>query len=104
MYIYYLSGKKTLSGQMNYGDLIIFQSYSNQLKKTFSTIKTLFDEYLEMFESWKRFFEIYDYKPKVVSIKNIIPKKIEGSLTFENVSFSYPLKPNVPILNHLSFI
>ena len=103
IYIYYLAGKKTLLGQMNYGDLIVFQSYSNQLKKTFSTIKSLFDEYLEMFESWRRFFEIYDYLPKIISEKNIIPKEIEGSLTFDKVSFSYPLKPEVKVLKDLSF-
>ncbi len=103
MYIYYLAGKKTLTNQMNYGDLIVFQSYSNQLKKTFSTIKSSFDEYLEMFESWKRFFEIYDYEPKVISKKNLIPDKIKPSISFNNVSFSYPLKPEVTILNNLSF-
>ena len=103
IYIYYLAGKKTLLGQMNYGDLIVFQSYSNQLKKTFGIIKQSFDEYLEMFESWKRFFEIYDYEPKIISKKNIIPDKIKPSITFNNVSFSYPLKPEVTILHNLSF-
>ena len=48
--------------------------------------------------------ELYDYTPKIVSSKNYIPKEnIKGKIDFENVKFSYPLNPDVKILDNLSF-
>lgn len=101
--ILFIAGTKTISGEMTYGDLFVFQNYSHQLKGTFKNLQNSFDEYWRMFEGWTRFFEIYDYKPKVISRKNLIPEKVEGELDFENVSFAYPLKPEVMILKDLSF-
>ena len=100
--ILFVAGTKTISGEMTYGDLFVFQNYSHQLKGTFNQLQSSFDEYWRMFEGWTRFFEIYDYKPKIISRKNLIPEKVEGQLDFENVSFAYPLKPEVMILKELS--
>ena len=100
--ILFVAGTKTISGEMTYGDLFVFQNYSHQLKGTFNQLQSSFDEYWRMFEGWTRFFEIYDYKPKIISRKNFIPEKVEGRLEFENVSFAYPLKPEVMILKELS--
>ena len=100
--ILFVAGTKTISGEMTYGDLFVFQNYSHQLKGTFNQLQSSFDEYWRMFEGWTRFFEIYDYKPKIISRKNLIPEKVEGRLEFENVSFAYPLKPEVMILKELS--
>ena len=36
------------------------------MKGTFNQIKNSYEEYRKMFEGWTHFFEIYDYKPKIV--------------------------------------
>ena len=52
----------------------------------------------------RSFFELYDYKTKIISEKNYIPKEnIKGKIDFQNVEFSYPLNPDVKILDNLSF-
>ena len=101
--ILFIAGTKTISGEMTYGDLVVFQNYSNQLKGTFNTLQRSFEEYTKLFEGWTRFFEIYDYKPKIVSRKNLILDNLNGEIEFDNVSFAYPLKPEVTILKELSF-
>jgi ABC-type multidrug transport system fused ATPase/permease subunit len=82
---------------------MIFQKYLNDLRWTIKKFRDIFNKYIELLEGWTKFFEIYDYTPKVVSKKDLKPEKIKGEIEFDNVKFSYPLKPNVIILNHLSF-
>ena len=100
--ILFIVGKRVIMGEMTFGDYTLFQNYSNQMKGTFNQIKNSYEEYRKMFEGWTHFFEIYDYQPKIVSRKNYIPDKIEGEIEFKNVTFAYPLKPDVNVLKNLS--
>ena len=100
--ILFIVGKRVILGEMTFGDYTLFQNYSNQMKQTFNQIKNSYEEYRKMFEGWTHFFEIYDYKPKIVSRKNIIPESFEGEIEFNNVTFAYPLKPDVNVLKNLS--
>ena len=95
--ILFIVGKRVIMGEMT-----LFKNYSNQFKGTFNQIKNSYEEYRKMFEGWTHFFEIYDYKPKIVSRKNIIPDKVQGEIEFKNVTFAYPLKPDVNVLKNLT--
>lgn len=100
--ILFFAGANAIAGKMTYGDLTIFQTYSRDLKGIFKRIQSLVYEYERILEGWNRFFEIYDYKPKTTSSKNIKPNDSKGEIKFDKVSFAYPLKPEVKILNKLS--
>ena len=103
--IIFFAGKYTIFGKMDYSDLTIFQNYSNQLKKAFQKIKNAYKQYYDIYRGWKRFFEFYDFEPKVVSLKNYIPESEENfkfDFEFKNVSFAYPVRPNVLVFNDLS--
>ncbi len=99
----FYAGIETIKGRITLGELMIFQKYSNDLRWTIKKFRDIFNKYIELLEGWTKFFEIYDYTPKVISKKDLKPEKIKGEIEFDNVKFSYPLKPNVLILNHLSF-
>ena len=82
--ILFIAGKKTLKGEMSYGDLSLFQNYFRQLQMTFNRIQTEYQNYQDFFENWKRFFEVYDYQPKIVNNDvNIKPDEIEGKIRSE---------------------
>ena len=100
--ILFIVGKRVIMGEMTFGDYTLFQNYSGQMKGTFNQIKNSYEENRKMFEGWTHFFEIYDYTPKIVSRKNIVPDKFEGEIEFRNVTFAYPLKPEVDVLKNLS--
>ena len=42
----------------------------------------------------------YDFPVKIKSVKNYIPKEIKGKINFENVSFSYPLRPGSKVFEN----
>ena len=100
--ILFIIGKRVIMGEMTFGDYTLFQNYSGQMKGTFKQIKNAYEEYRKMFEGWTHFFEIYDYKPKIKSRKNIVPNQLDGEIEFKNVTFAYPLKPDVKVLKNLS--
>lgn len=54
--------------------------------------------------SAKKVFNIIDRKPEIDNEKGItLNKNINGNIEFRNVHFSYPSRPDIPILNGVSF-
>ena len=100
--ILFIVGKRVILGEMSFGAYTLFYNYSKQIKQTIKNIRNSYQEYQKMFENWQNFFQIYDYKPKIISRKNISLEIVEGEIEFKNVTFAYPLKPDVKILNKLS--
>ena len=105
MSITFVAGKYAINGYIDYSDLTIFQSYSNQLKRKYMQIKQSYKKYIDLYYGWKRFFEFYNFKPKVVSTKNYIPKDEENfkyNYELKDVKFAYPSRPNSLVYNNLS--
>lgn len=46
----------------------------------------------------QKVFEYIDRKPKISHHGNIAPDDIQGHIQFKDVCFSYPSRPNVPVL------
>lgn len=104
-YIIFVAGKHAINGNIDYSDLTIFQNYSNQIKKRFHKIKQMFKQFIDLYYGWKRFFEYYDFEPKVISNKNFIPKDSNNykyNYEFKNVKFAYPTRPNSLVYKNLS--
>ena len=99
----YYTGNLVISGNLSFGQYTIFENYFNQFQEEFESFYKSFEKYNEFLVDWRSFFELYDYKPKITSLKNYIPNKLIGKIDFENVKFSYPLNLDVKILNNLTF-
>ena len=97
-------GKFILEKQCTLGDYTIFKQYKSEFTMTFFLIKSTFQSFQKILLNWKSFLELYDYPVKIKSLKNYISEKFIGKIKFENVTFSYPLKPNSYILQNLSFL
>ena len=69
----------------------------------FYSIKNNYNSIKYIIETWKKFLELYDFRVKIKTLKNYIPKEIKGKINFGNVSFSYPLQPETNVLNNLTF-
>jgi ABC-type multidrug transport system fused ATPase/permease subunit len=99
-----LLGKFILEKQCTIGDYTIFKQYKSEFSMTFFLIKSTFQSFQKILLNWKSFFELYDFPVKIKSLKNYVSENLVGKIKFENVTFSYPLKPNSYILQNLSFL
>ena len=103
-FLLYFTGNYVISGKLSFGQYTIFETYFSKFQEEFESLYQSLEKYKEFLVDWKSFLELYDYTPKIVSSKNYIPKEnIKGKIDFENVKFSYPLNPDVKILDNLSF-
>ena len=103
----FICGYKTITGKMDYGELIIFQKYSGEFSLGISTLKGTLKSINQGINDWVKFLKYYDIEQKIISKKNIIPiennKKIDGiGIKFKNVSFSYPTKIDTKIINEFN--
>jgi ABC-type multidrug transport system fused ATPase/permease subunit len=111
--IFYVCGKKTITGKMDYGELLVFQGYSTEFSAAFTNIREIIKSIRDGINKWVKFLEFYDIEQKIVSRKNIIPNeeektnnnknnKVKGfGVIFNNVTFSYPTKKKVKIIENL---
>lgn len=53
--------------------------------------------------SCQRFFEFMDHKPKIQWSTGKVLDNLEGRLSFEEVTFAYPTRPDVPVIKGASF-
>ena len=104
--IMFIAGVNTLNGTMSYGDLAVLQAYSKEFRGSLRKISSLFFEYRTIIYNWSLFFEVFDFKSFITSLNNIKQSTddIKGEITFDNVSFAYPLKPTVPVIKNMNVI
>ena len=102
-FILFYTGNLVISGKFSFGQYTVFDKYFSNFQDEFDMLYKSLLDYKKNFSVWRNFFELYDYKPKIFSQKNYISEKINGKIDFENVKFSYPLSPDVKILENLTF-
>ena len=102
-YLLYFIGNLVISGKLSFGQYTIFENYFKNFDEEFQELYSSLEKYNKYLSDWKNFFELYDIKPKIISKKNYIPEKIKGKIIFDKIKFSYPLNPEIKILNNLSF-
>ena len=102
-FILYYTGSLVISGKISFGVYSTFQSYITKFQEEFTSFYNSLKNYAEYYADWKGFFEIYDFKPKIKSLKNYKPEEdLQGKVEFQNVKFSYPLNPGSNVLESLS--
>ena len=95
----------TISGEMkNVGQLISFVLYSAFIGASFGGIAELYSQLQKAIGSTERIFELLDETPEKISSKHqLITEKIKGNVTFKNVQFSYPSRPEIQVLKDVNF-
>ncbi len=88
--IFFLGCGMVLKGDMTYGEVTAFTSYSLQLLGPALRFSNLVSLLQQVAIATDRLFEIYDEKPEVKNDPNPIPiPKMRGEVDFKNVEFHY---------------
>jgi len=103
--VIYYGGALVLESRMTLGDLTAFLLYCVIVAVSFSFLVGVWDEFMQAVGAAERIFEVIDSPVEIVSPGS--PKAIpEGSplgILFEDVHFSYPTRPDLPVLRGVSF-
>ena len=94
----------SISGEMSVGQLISFVLYSTFVGASFGGIAELYAQIQKAVGATERVFELLDETPeKINGTSSSNFDKIQGNVTFQNVSFFYPSRPEVQVLKDVNF-
>lgn len=91
--------------EMSFGNLIQFVLYSVFVGASIGGIAEMYAQIQKAMGAAERILEIMDEKPEPYEASNPETGKvaISGSLKFDNVQFRYPSRPDIDVLNGVSF-
>jgi ABC-type multidrug transport system fused ATPase/permease subunit len=92
--------------QLKVGELLTFALYALFVGSAMGSFPDLYANVQKAVGASERVLEILEEKGEDISIleqDNIIDQPISGTLTFSNVSFAYPSRPEITVLHNVSF-
>jgi ATP-binding cassette subfamily B protein len=103
-FVLWIGGKDVLSGRISPGDLSSFIFYSVLVAGSTGALSEVIGDLQRAAGAAERIFDLLKTQP---SIKNCVaPKKLsdktKGIIKFDNVTFSYPSKPEIATLKNFS--
>uniref|UniRef100_A0A914GUG2 Uncharacterized protein n=1 Tax=Globodera rostochiensis TaxID=31243 RepID=A0A914GUG2_GLORO len=102
--VLWYGGHLVLTGQLQKDLLVSFLLYQMQLADNIRQLGEVWTGLMQSVGASRKVFEYIDRKPEIDTKGNYAPDKLEGRIEFQNVHFSYPTRPDNPILRGLSFI
>ncbi len=89
--------------QLSSGDFISFVIYQLTLATCLEGLTSVYTGLMSAAGASERIFEYLDIKPELQITRAYEPDSIQGAIEFKNVHFSYPTRPEMPILKGISF-
>ncbi|XP_047141960.1 uncharacterized protein LOC101234644 isoform X1 [Hydra vulgaris] len=99
--VLWYGGKLVIDGDMNIGELFSFIMYSFNLIWPFAILSSVYGDFMKAAGASIRIYELLDRVPEIKSGSIIVNTK--DNITFDNVEFSYPTRPETKVLKSLSF-
>jgi ABC-type multidrug transport system fused ATPase/permease subunit len=97
-------GHMIFANEMSVGGLVSYMLFALQSVFAFSSLISIFPQFMEAIGASSRVFELLDRVPTVNYDGGKIPTQgIEGHICLKDVQFHYPSRPKVKVLNGISF-
>jgi len=101
-FVLWYGGREVIQDHMSAGDLTQFLLYLALVSIGVGSLGSIWGDFMSAIGASQRIFEILERTPEMSQQGNEI-EKIQGSIEFKNVHFSYPSRPHVEILKGVSF-
>ncbi|ESP02536.1 hypothetical protein LOTGIDRAFT_171935 [Lottia gigantea] len=84
------------------GVLTSFLLYTLQVALAFALLSSLYGDFMQALGASLRIFELFDRKPLVSSENGDILPMFDGHVEFKNVHFTYPSRPETPVIKGIN--
>ncbi|XP_039712167.1 antigen peptide transporter 1 [Pteropus medius] len=101
--ILYIGGQLVTSGTVSSGNLVTFVLYQIQFTTAVEVLLSTYPNVQKAVGSSEKIFEYLDRIPCCPASGVLTPSNLEGLVQFQDVSFAYPNRPDVPVLQELTF-
>lgn len=96
-------GHLVLEGELSGGYLVSFILYQLQLSFYIDEVGEIYTGLMEAVGASQKVFELIDREPKIQNNGIVTPSEVSGEVKFQNVSFAYPTRPDITVLDNVSF-
>lgn len=100
--VWWFGGKQVIFGKMHAGELVSFFTYVTQVLSSLIMIGMFFVSFVMVKASNERIIEVLDEQSDIMPPSNPQTKVKDGSISFENVSFSYNKKSSNCVLHDVN--
>lgn len=99
--VLWYGGQLVIRGQLMAGDLIAFLLLTLFVAGSIGTFTGLYSQFQEALGASQRIFELLDEPNALLQTGNVpdAVHTLKGNVTFDNVSFRYPERPEQPVLH-----
>ncbi|GAB5571381.1 ABC-type oligopeptide transporter ABCB9 [Prionailurus iriomotensis] len=101
--ILYIGGRLVTSGAVSSGDLVTFILYQIQFTTVVQVLLSTYPKVQKAVGSSEKIFEYLDRIPRCPDSGVLTSINLKGLVQFQDVSFAYPNRPDVPVLQGLTF-
>lgn len=101
--ILYIGGRLVTSGAVSNGDLVTFILYQIQFTEVVQVLLSTYPKVQKAVGSSEKIFEYLDRIPRCPASGVLTSVNLKGHVQFQDVSFAYPNRPDVPVLQGLTF-
>ena len=103
--VLWVGAQDVLTGSITPGRLGQFVLYAVFAAGGLGELSQVWGEIAQASGAAERLFEILDVEPQIKAPARpvALPKPASGAVEFRDVDFAYPRRPNVPVLDRLSF-
>lgn len=101
--VLWLGGQAVLRDELAAGDLLAFILYTLMVATSLGSLASLWSNLQRAAGATERLFGIIDTVPEIRDVAS--PKPLgngKGEISFQNVSFAYPTRPQDPVLSEIS--
>ncbi len=100
--VLWYGGVLLAQGSMTMGELSAFLLYTFIVAGSLGALAGLWNDFMKALGSTERVFELMDRMPAVRGGDTVLPM-VRGTVRFEDVSFTYPTRPDDPVLVDVDF-
>ena len=90
------------SGEMATGDLVTFITITAVVSVALANLGDFYTQILKAVGASERILEILEKESEVHLEQQLTPIQIRADITFQNVSFSYPSRPDIRVLDGIN--
>jgi len=102
--VLWFGGRMVMTGEITVGELTSFILYTLIVAMALSALADLWSDFARARGASERIFELLDREPVVDAGSGEIVESVIGRITFEGVSFAYPVRPDVRVLDDIDLV
>lgn len=99
--VVWYGGHLVITGQMSVGELTAFLLYTLTVAMSLGALSGLYGDFMKAVGASARVFQLLDDPGRVEGSATGTLPAVRGEIRLRDVSFAYPTRPDVPVLDHV---